>query len=87
MWSSTPVLCSEILYMLYIIVCEVDVIANLLVLYLPFCSTLNTNFFYNITTTWVVSVFINVLLFYLLMIIESLWIKSIWNLVQFLKTN
>ena len=43
-WSSTPVLCSEIL--LYIIVCEVDVIANLLVLYLPFCSTLNTNFFY-----------------------------------------
>ena len=31
--------------MLYIIVCEVDVIANSLVLYLPFCSTLNTNFF------------------------------------------
>ena len=32
--------------MLYIIiVCEVDVIANSLVLYLPFCSTLNKNFF------------------------------------------
>ena len=27
------------------IVCEVDVIANSLVLYLPFCSTLNKNFF------------------------------------------
>ena len=27
------------------IVCEVDVIANSLVLYLPFCSTLNNNFF------------------------------------------
>ena len=25
--------------------CEVDVIANSLVLYLPFCSTLNKNFF------------------------------------------
>ena len=36
---------------------------------------------------WVVSVFINVLLCYLLMIIESLWIKSIWYLVQFLKRN
>ena len=28
------------------IVCEVDVIANSLVLYLPFCSTLNKNFFF-----------------------------------------
>ena len=27
------------------IVCEVDVIANSLVLYLPFCSTLNKKFF------------------------------------------
>ena len=55
--------------------CEVDVIANLLVLYLPFCSTLNKNFFFLLC------------LFYLLMIIESLWIKSIWNLVQLLKRN
>ena len=31
--------------MLYIIVCEVDVIANSLVLSLPFCSTLNKHFF------------------------------------------
>ena len=29
-----------------IIVCEVDVIANSLVLYLPFCSTLNKMFFF-----------------------------------------
>ena len=33
------------------IVCEVDVIANSLVLYLPFCSTLNTNFFSSSSST------------------------------------
>ena len=36
----------NIVYYVVHIVCEVDVIANSLVLYLPFCSTLNTNFFF-----------------------------------------
>ena len=35
----------NIVYYVVHIVCEVDVIANSLVLYLPFCSTLNKNFF------------------------------------------
>ena len=35
----------NIVYYVVHIVCEVDVIANSLVLYLPFCSTLNTNVF------------------------------------------
>ena len=35
----------NIVYYVVHIVCQVDVIANSLVLYLPFCSTLNTNFF------------------------------------------
>ena len=35
----------NIVYYVVHIVCGVDVIANSLVLYLPFCSTLNTNFF------------------------------------------
>ena len=33
----------NIVYYVVHIVCEVDVIANSLVLYLPFCSTLNKN--------------------------------------------
>ena len=33
-------------YVVHNIVCEVDVIANSLVLYLPFCSTLNENVFF-----------------------------------------
>ena len=37
----------NIVYYVVHIVCEVDVIANSLVLYLPFCSTLNKNFFSN----------------------------------------
>ena len=36
----------NIVYYVVHIVCEVDVIANSLVLYLPFCSTLNKNFFF-----------------------------------------
>ena len=35
----------NIVYYVVHIVCEVDVIANSLVLYLPFCSTLNKHFF------------------------------------------
>ena len=35
----------NIVYYVVHIVCQVDVIANSLVLYLPFCSTLNKNFF------------------------------------------
>ena len=35
----------NIVYYVVHIVCEVDVIAISLVLYLPFCSTLNKNFF------------------------------------------
>ena len=35
----------NIVYYVVHIVCEVDVIANSLVLYLPFCSTLNKNVF------------------------------------------
>ena len=35
----------NIVYYVVHIVCEVDVIANSLVLYLPFCSTLNKKFF------------------------------------------
>ena len=35
----------NIVYYVVHIVCQVDVIANSLVLYLPFCSTLNNNFF------------------------------------------
>ena len=35
----------NIVYYVVHIVCEVDVIANSLALYLPFCSTLNKNFF------------------------------------------
>ena len=35
----------NIVYYVVHIVCEVDVIENSLVLYLPFCSTLNNNFF------------------------------------------
>ena len=35
----------NIVYYVVHIVCEVDVIVNSLVLYLPFCSTLNKNFF------------------------------------------
>ena len=37
----------NIVYYVVHIVCEVDVIANSLVLYLPFCSTLNKNFFFS----------------------------------------
>ena len=36
----------NIVYYVVHIVCEVDVIANSLVSYLPFCSTLNTNVFF-----------------------------------------
>ena len=36
----------NIVYYVVHIVCQVDVIANSLVLYLPFCSTLNKNFFF-----------------------------------------
>ena len=36
----------NIVYFVVHIVCEVDVIASSLVLYLQFCSTLNTNFFF-----------------------------------------
>ena len=36
----------NIVYFVVHIVCEVDVIANSLVLYLQFCSTLNTIFFF-----------------------------------------
>ena len=35
----------NIVYYVVHIVCEVDIIANSLVLYLPFCSTLNKHFF------------------------------------------
>ena len=35
----------NIVYYVVHIVCQVDVIANSLVLYLPFCSTLNKKFF------------------------------------------
>ena len=35
----------NIVYYVVHIVCEVDVIANSIVLYLPFCSTLNKNVF------------------------------------------
>ena len=41
----TPEVVVNIVYYVVHIVCEVDVIANSLVLYLPFCSTLNKNFF------------------------------------------
>ena len=40
----------NIVYYVVHIVCEVDVIANSLVLYLPFCSTLNKNFFSSLSS-------------------------------------
>ena len=43
----------NIVYYVVHIVCEVDVIANSLVLYLPFCSTLNKNFFSLLFSLWV----------------------------------
>ena len=40
----------NIVYYVVHIVCEVDVITNSLVLYLPFCSTLNKNFFSSLSS-------------------------------------
>ena len=44
---------ANIVYFVVHVVCEVDVIANSLVLYLQFCSTLNKFFFFSSSSSFI----------------------------------